>query len=48
LEIESLLVDEPHRLMLSAQAWKDVGELTWVKREERILKVIQYKDLQAL
>jgi glycosyltransferase involved in cell wall biosynthesis len=38
LEIESLLADEPRRLALGAQAQNDVGELTWVKREERIIK----------
>ncbi|MBI5951647.1 MAG: glycosyltransferase [Chloroflexi bacterium] len=38
LEIEALLGDEPRRLALGAQARKDVGELTWVKREERIIK----------
>ncbi|CAG0989973.1 Putative teichuronic acid biosynthesis glycosyltransferase TuaH [Anaerolineales bacterium] len=37
LEIEALLTDEPRRLALGALARKDVGELTWVKREERIL-----------
>ncbi|MCA2002012.1 MAG: glycosyltransferase, partial [Chloroflexi bacterium] len=37
LEIESLLADEPRRLALGAQARRDVEELTWVKREERIL-----------
>jgi hypothetical protein len=36
--IESLLADEPRRLALGTQARKDVEQLTWVKREERILK----------
>ncbi len=37
LEIESLLADEPRRAALGAQAQRDVQQLTWVKREERIL-----------
>jgi len=37
LEIESLLADEPRRAALGAQARRDVQQLTWVKREERIL-----------
>jgi glycosyltransferase involved in cell wall biosynthesis len=45
LEIEALLADEARRLALGAQARSDVEQLTWVKREERILKVIQDKDL---
>jgi glycosyltransferase involved in cell wall biosynthesis len=48
LEIEALLGDEPRRLVLSAQARKDVEQLTWVKREERVIKVIQDKDLRVL
>lgn len=35
--IESLLADESRRLVLGAQARKKVEQLTWVKREERIL-----------
>jgi glycosyltransferase involved in cell wall biosynthesis len=46
--IEALLADEPRRLALGAQAQRDVEQLTWVKREERILKVIQDKDLRVL
>jgi glycosyltransferase involved in cell wall biosynthesis len=37
LAIESLLADEPRRMALGAQARADVSQLTWVKREERIL-----------
>lgn len=37
LEIEKLLSDEPRRLALGAQARKDVEQLTWVKREERVM-----------
>ena len=37
LEIESLLADEPRRQMLASKARKDVEQLTWVKREERVL-----------
>jgi len=40
LEIESLLVDEPRRLALAAQARRDVEGLTWVKREERVMEKI--------
>jgi len=36
-EIESLLADDPRRQVLSSQARKDVEQLTWVKREERVL-----------
>ncbi len=35
--IESLLADEPRRQVLSSQARKDVEQLTWVKREERVM-----------
>jgi glycosyltransferase involved in cell wall biosynthesis len=46
LEIESLLANEPRRLALGAQARKDVGELTWVKREERVMeKIVGAKPL---
>jgi glycosyltransferase involved in cell wall biosynthesis len=38
LEIEALLADEPHRLALGSQACRDVEQLTWVKREERVLE----------
>ncbi len=37
VKIESLLADESRRLALGAQARKDVGQLTWVKREERVM-----------
>jgi glycosyltransferase involved in cell wall biosynthesis len=37
LEIEALLANEARRLALSAHARKDVEQLTWVKREERVL-----------
>ena len=37
-EIESLLADEPRRQMLASQARKDVEQLTWVKREERVME----------
>ena len=40
VEIESLLADEPRRNALANQARKDVSQLTWVKREERVMKVI--------
>jgi len=46
--IEALLADEPRKLALSAQARKDVTQLTWVKREERVMKAIQDKDLRVL
>jgi glycosyltransferase involved in cell wall biosynthesis len=36
-EIESLLADEPRRQALASQARKDVEQLTWVKREERVM-----------
>lgn len=38
--IESLLADEPRRLALGAQARKDVEQLTWVKREERVMELL--------
>jgi glycosyltransferase involved in cell wall biosynthesis len=38
--IESLLADEPRRLALGTQARKDVEQLTWVKREERVMEKI--------
>ena len=40
VEIESLLADEPRRSELGQQARKDVSQLTWVKREERVLKEV--------
>jgi glycosyltransferase involved in cell wall biosynthesis len=40
LEIESLLADEPRRQVLGLQARRDVEQLTWVKREERILNTL--------
>jgi glycosyltransferase involved in cell wall biosynthesis len=40
LEIESLLADEPRRLLLGAQARRDVAQLTWVKREERVMEKV--------
>ena len=40
LEIEALLADEPRRLALGKQARLDVEQLTWVKREERVMKTI--------
>ena len=40
LEIESLLADAPRRLVLGAQARKDVTRLTWVKREEMVMERI--------
>jgi glycosyltransferase involved in cell wall biosynthesis len=38
LEIEALLADEPRRQVLASQARRDVTQLTWVKREERVLR----------
>jgi glycosyltransferase involved in cell wall biosynthesis len=35
--IEKLLGDEPRRSELSVQARKDLEQLTWVKREERVM-----------
>jgi glycosyltransferase involved in cell wall biosynthesis len=40
LAIEALLADEPRRLVLGAQARKGVEQLTWVKREERVMAKI--------
>lgn len=37
-EIEKLLADEPRRLALGRQARLDAAQLTWVKREERIMQ----------
>lgn len=41
VEIESLLADEPRRLALGKQARADVSQLTWVKREERIMDLLR-------
>ena len=41
--IEALLEDEPRRLALGSQARKDVEKLTWVKREERVMKYATQK-----
>jgi glycosyltransferase involved in cell wall biosynthesis len=41
VEIEKLLADEPRRLALGKQARSDVSQLTWVKREERIMNQIE-------
>jgi len=38
VEIESLLGDESRRRELGTQARKDVEQLTWVKREERVME----------
>ncbi|MBI5840977.1 MAG: glycosyltransferase [Chloroflexi bacterium] len=38
LEIEGLLGDEPRRVALGGQARRDVERLSWVKREERVVK----------
>ncbi|MEY2816591.1 MAG: hypothetical protein RL275_54 [Chloroflexota bacterium] len=46
-EIEKLLADEPRRLALGAQARKDVEQLTWVKREERVMEFLN-KNLRSL
>jgi glycosyltransferase involved in cell wall biosynthesis len=47
VEIEKLLADEPRRLALGAQARKDVEQLTWVKREERVMELLN-KNLRSL
>ncbi|HNB42282.1 MAG TPA: glycosyltransferase [Anaerolineales bacterium] len=41
MAIEKLLVDEPHRLALGKQARLDVEQLTWVKREERVMELLE-------
>lgn len=46
LEIESLLADEPRRMALGAQARKDVGELTWVKREENVMEKVRIDRIE--
>jgi glycosyltransferase involved in cell wall biosynthesis len=38
VEIESLLADESRRHELGSQARKDVEQLTWLKREERVME----------
>jgi glycosyltransferase involved in cell wall biosynthesis len=38
LEIESLLVDESRRYVLGSQARKDVEQMTWLKREGKVMK----------
>lgn len=40
MEIEKLLADESRRLALGAQARKDVEQFTWIKREERVMSVL--------
>ena len=45
--IESLLVDESRRLALGAQARRDVEQLTWVRREERVMKLLN-KNLRGV
>ena len=47
VEIEKLLADEPRRLALGKQARKDVEQLTWVKRGERVMDLMQ-KNLRGL
>jgi glycosyltransferase involved in cell wall biosynthesis len=39
--IEALLADEPRRLALGRQARQDVEQLTWVKREERVMSLLE-------
>ncbi len=39
LEIESLLADDSRRNELGSQARKDVENLTWIKREQRVVDV---------
>jgi glycosyltransferase involved in cell wall biosynthesis len=41
LEIESLLADKPRRQVLSSQARRDVEQLTWIKREERVMEKVR-------
>ncbi len=40
LEIETLLADEPRRQALGSQAQRDVEQLSWVKREEKVMGYI--------
>ncbi len=44
LEIEALLADEPRRQVLTSQAFKDVEQLTWMKREERVVELFVGED----
>ena len=47
-EIESLLGDDARRQRLAVQARKDVEQLTWMKREERVMKrFIPVRDTQT-
>ena len=46
MEIEKLLADEPRRLALGKQARKDVEQLTWIKREERVMELLN-KNLRG-
>jgi glycosyltransferase involved in cell wall biosynthesis len=48
VEIESLFADEPRRLALGAQARKDVEQLTWVKREERVMEMLRSNLLNVV
>lgn len=45
VEVEKLLADEPRRLALGAQARRDVEQLTWVKREERVMELLSKRTL---
>lgn len=45
--IESLLVDESRRLALGAQARRDVEQLTWVRREEQVMELLN-KNLRGV
>jgi hypothetical protein len=46
--IESLLADEPRRLALGKQARLDVEQLTWVKREERVMEKLRSNLLNVV
>ncbi len=46
--IESLLADEQRRLTLGTQARKDVEQLTWVKREERVMEMLRSNLLNVV
>ncbi len=46
MEIEKLLADEPRRAAIGAQARKDVEQLTWIKREERVMELLN-KNLRG-
>jgi glycosyltransferase involved in cell wall biosynthesis len=41
VEIEKLFADEPRRLSLGKQAQVDVSQLTWLKREGRVMSQIE-------